>query len=62
MVNTDLLNAARKMDLLELYRELMWIGVEMGSHNVAEDDMRKFTKDGRDLGRLVRELNDLIKP
>jgi hypothetical protein len=49
------------MDLRELFRGLMSIGDEMARLQVAADDVRTYTAGGRDLGRLDRELDDLMK-
>lgn len=60
VVNKDLLDSVKKMDLRELFRELTRIGDEMALLEVSEDDVRTFIAGGRDLGRLDRELNDLM--
>ena len=60
-VNIDLLHGIDKMDLIDLFRELMRIGDEMGRRNVAADDIRTFTAGGLDLGRLGSEIDDLMK-
>ena len=59
-VNTDLLAAIRRMKLRELFGELMRIGEEMVRLEVAESDVRTFTAGGQDLGRLDREIADLM--
>ncbi len=61
VVNTDLMYAVHKMDLRGLFRELMRIEDEMRRLNVAEDDVRIFIAGGRDLGRLDRDVDDLMK-
>jgi hypothetical protein len=59
-LNTDLRENVRAMNLGELFRSLIGLQDRMVELKVSPDDVRNFAAGGRDLGRLNRELNDLM--
>jgi hypothetical protein len=59
-VNTDLLDHVRRMDLRELFHSLLGVQARLEELRVPAEEARRFAAGGRDLGRLDRDLDDLV--
>jgi hypothetical protein len=59
-INTDLLDHVRRMDLRELFRALLGVQARLEELRVPAEEARRFAAGGRDLGRLDRDLDDLM--
>ncbi len=60
MVNVELKRIVRAMKLHDLFRSLLDVQDLMQQSNAEADEIRSFAAGGRDLGRLDRDIDDLM--
>jgi hypothetical protein len=59
-LNSELMRVVRAMNLRDLFRALLAIQERMKESDVKPEDIRSLAAGGRDLGRLHRDIDDLM--